>query len=106
MRALRAALYLLLFVAGSLAGAGAAFYMLELRPSPTVMYRVVEPLHLSNGVVLPVGTELGHRWSAPEGFEQLCLGVNVGGEELKRVSRHLEPQHLLFVPYWAVSPGE
>ena len=107
MRASRILACVVLLLLGAASGAFGTFYYLEVySPAATVLYKVARPLHLQNGIVVPAGTELMHRWSAPEGFEQLCLGIDVGGEQLGDVVRHVEPKQALFVPYWAVPSTE
>jgi len=75
-------------------------------PPSTVVYSAEREFRLENGAVLPAGTQLIHRRSASEGFQSLCLGVNVGGEQQALFRSRVEPRRELFIPYWVTPEGQ
>lgn len=74
-------------------------------PATDLVYVTNRPITLHNDLQMPAGTELLHRWSAPEGFQQLCLAVNVGPLESVAFDTRRDDRQLLAIPYW-VDPLE
>ena len=68
----------------------------------TLVFTTRERLVLDDDIVLPKGVQLIHDSSFSEGFESLCLFVNVQSSDVDKYfsSRTESGSAFLSIPYW------
>ena len=100
------AVWILVFLAGSVVGGTALGGYWYWKHHSTEVWVATRALQSEGGIVVPAGTELIlNRWM-PEGFAALELGINVEGDTLDHFHRRTEQRSFLRVPYFLHSGHE